>query len=206
MNDFARRTALGLTLFAACATAAVRAQTHQIEDATDIAVSGSTPESIIIAWPTYSYRLARMMIAKYGQPSQALDARLVWLDNGPWKRTVVYRSDPDAGVFRAGKGRLEQTVAYRVPPDKVGVLAKYDKDLDVDAEHGRLTARSDSETANFLALNLADEVVKGRRAPGEAAEYRGKMEKLAPSGKSSSYLDGLMFVRGDEFANPESPD
>ena len=205
MSDSLRRAGLGLLLLLA-ARAPAAAQMHQIEDATDISVSGTTPESIILSWPTYSYRLARMMIAKYGQPSEARDTRLVWIDNGPWKRTVVYRSDPEAGVFRAGKGRLEQTVAYRVPAGKAEALAKYDKGLEVDAEHGRLTSRSDSETGNFLALNLADEVVKGRRAPKEAADYREKLEKLAPSGKSSSYLDGLMFVRNDEFANPESPD
>jgi hypothetical protein len=204
MNDTARRTALGLLLLGAGAT--VRAQMHNIEDATDISVSGKTPESIIISWPTYSYRLARMMIAKYGQPTEAGEKRLVWDDNGPWKRTVVYREDPTGRVFKRSRGRLEQSAAYRVTADKLDALARFDKELEADVDAGRLIVRSDSESENFLALNLADEVIKGRRSPKDASELREKLSHLQRSGKASSYTDGLLFVRKDQFANPESPD
>ena len=204
MNDTARRTALGLLLLAAGAT--VRAQMHQIEDATDISVSGKTPESIIISWPTYSYRLARMMIAKYGQPTEAREKSLIWDDNGPWKKTVVYREDPTGRVFKKSRGRLEQSASYRVPQDKLDALARFDRELEADAEAGRLTVRSDSESENFLALNLADEVVKGKRTPKEATEFREKMTHLRKSGKASPYLDGLMFAHRDQSAAPVGVD
>jgi hypothetical protein len=204
MNDTARRTALGLLLLGAGASA--RAQMHMMEDATDISVSGMTPESIIIAWPTYSYRLSRMMIAKYGQPSEAREKSLVWRDNGPWKLTVVYMKDPTGRTFKRGLGRLEQSAAYRVPADKLDALARFDKEIEADVESGRLIARSDSESENFLALNLADEVIRGKRAPKEASELRENISKLQRSGKSSPYTDGLLFARKDQHANPESPD
>jgi len=194
MNDTARRTALGLLLLAAGAT--VRAQMHHLEDATDIAVSGKTPESIIISWPTYSYRLARMMIAKYGQPSEAREKSLVWHDNGPWKKTVVYREDPAGRVFKR-RGRLEQSAAYPVPADKHDALARFDKEIEPDTDQGRLIVRSDSEVENFLTVNLAYEVINGRRTPKEASELRQKLSHLQRSGKASQYTDGLMFAPGD---------
>jgi hypothetical protein len=193
MNDTVRKTALGLLLLAAGAT--VRAQMHMMEDATDISVSGKTPESIIISWPTYSYRLSRMMIAKYGQPSEAREKSLIWRDNGPWKTTVVYRKDPTGRAFTHSRGRLEQTAAYRVPADKLDALARFDKEIEADAAAGTLIARSDSESENFLALNLADDVITGKRAPKEASELREKLLKLERSGKSSPYTDGLLFTK-----------
>src|SRR3990167_1938058 len=76
MNDAARRLALGLLLLAACAPCA-RAQFREEMALDEISLSGETPESIILLWPTYSYRLARLMIAKYGQPTRASDHSLV---------------------------------------------------------------------------------------------------------------------------------
>jgi hypothetical protein len=194
MNATVRRTTVGLLLFAACAPAAARAQMSPLEDPTDIAMSGSTPESLILAWPTFSYRLARLMISKYGQPAEARDYRLVWRGGGPWKRTVVYRTPPAGRTFRRNKGRLEQSVAYKVPADKVAALARFDKDI--EAGEDGLVVRSDSESENFLAMNLADEVIKGTRTPEDAASFRSNLSRLRASGKSSAYLDGLMFVPG----------
>jgi len=191
MFDAARRTALGLLLLAACAPGA-RAQFRQDMDLAEISLSGETPESIILLWPTYSYRLARLMIAKYGQPTRASDHSLVWTGNGQWARTVVYRDSQKAG----GGSRLEQSAAYRVPEARLGDLARFDEEIEVDRKEGWLTARSDDEAENFLALNLADEVLRGKRTPREAADFRRSAARLRDSGKSSPYFDRLLFVRG----------
>ncbi|UPT74785.1 MAG: hypothetical protein M0D55_03435 [Elusimicrobiota bacterium] len=182
------------------------AQFRDEPDPTETNVSGKTPETIILSWPTYSYRLARAMIAQYGQPTEARDEALVWHDNGPWKRTVVHREAPGGRAFKRNKGRLEQSAAYRADPAKLDLLARYDREIEADLSEGRLTSRADTEAENFLALNLADEVLTGRREPREAAQLRQKLLHEGPAGKSSSYRDGLMFGRDDQFANPESPD
>ncbi|MDD5305209.1 MAG: hypothetical protein PHS14_19080, partial [Elusimicrobia bacterium] len=129
MNANVRRTTLGLLLLAACAPAGARAQFGEDTDFTEIALSGRTAESIILAWPTYSYRLARLMISKYGQPTEATDQRITWLDNGPWMRTVVYR-DPPGRTYNRSKGRLEQSAAYRVPAARLDALARFDKGIE----------------------------------------------------------------------------
>lgn len=205
MKDLVRRIALALLLLAAAAPSA-RAQFREEADLSGIGLSGQTPETIILHWPTYSYRLARMMLTEYGQPLEASDHRLTWLDNGPWKRTVVYRKPPKERALAGDSGRLEQTVAYRVPPDRLGDLGRFDMDIEADKETGRLTAISDSESENFLILNLADEVIQGRRSPKSAQDFRRKQLSLRDAGKTSPYLERLLFVPGRAGVDPESPD
>jgi len=110
MNDPIRRATLALFLIAACAAARSFTRNSAWEsDLAEITLSGRTAESIILAWPTYSYRLARLMIAKYGQPSEATDTGHMH-DNWPWKRTVVHRDAPGR-IFNRGKAAWS-----RAPP------------------------------------------------------------------------------------------
>lgn len=206
MNDAVRRAAWGLLLLAACATGEARAQYREEMSLAEVALSGKTPESIIILWPTFSYRLARLMITRYGQPAQTTDHSLVWFDNGPWKKTVVYRAPPGERALGRNSGRLEQSVAYRVPEGGLGALARFDRGIEADVKAGRLIARSNDESENFLALNLADEVLQGRRTAKEASDFRRMASRLREAGKYSPYLEGLLFVRGDQLTNPENPD
>lgn len=192
MNGHARRTALGVLLL--CAPGLAGAQYREEPGLDDVSVSGATPESVILQWPTFSYRLARYMISKYGQPAEWSDVRLVWRDNGPWKKTVVYRVPPGGGILGDGAGRLEQNVAYRVPEDKRAELLKFDNELGVDDKAGWITVLSNSEHENFLAVNLADEIVRGKRTAKEASDFKVQLRRLQDSGKSSPYLERLMFA------------
>ncbi len=206
MNDRVLRATLALLLPAVFVPWPARAQYGDREDLAEIALSGETPESIILLWPAYSYRLARRMIALYGPPVDSTEDRVVWRNNGPWKRTVVYRNPPSDGLFRKSRGRLEQSVAYEFPKGVAAALAAFDRTIEADEKEGRLTARTDDESSNILALNLADEVVRGKRTAKDAAEFRAKTARLRDSGKSSPYLERLLFVPGGAPANPESQD
>ncbi len=207
MNELARRIVGGVLLLAAGIPPGARAQFHEEPDPTDIALSGKTAESIIIAWPTYSYRLARLMIEEYGQPAMLSDDSLVWLDAGPWRRTVVYReSKPGDSTPPRHPGRLEQSVAYRVPPEQADALRSFDPLIEADANANLLSYRSDLESENILTLNLADDVIGGRSKPEEAANRRRELLKLSQAGKSSPYLERLLFVQPVKNLDPESPD
>lgn len=205
MNDRVRPIALGLLLLVALAPSA-RAQYREEADLFGIGLSGQTPESIILHWPTFSYRLARAMLAEYGQPVEASDQRLTWIDNAPWKKTVVYRKPPKERALTGDAGRLAQSVAYRVPPDRLADLGRFDMDIEAEKATGRLTAISDSESENFLILNLADEVIQGRRSPKSAKDFRREQLRLRDAGKTSPYLEKLLFRGAGGALDPESPD
>ncbi len=152
-----------------------------------------TAESIVMRWPPRSRNAAGLMLEKYGAPDQFDRDTLVWFNNGVWKKTIVHRSvarrDP------AGRTRdfLEQTIGYLVPSDKVADLARFSPMIEISQTAGDLTFSSDSEAKNRLALNLADEIVTGKRDVADARAYFLKTSRLSASGKSSSYLDGLLF-------------
>jgi hypothetical protein len=72
-------------------------------------------------------------------------------------------------------------------------LDKFDSALVVDRTVGTLSARSDSEQANTLALNLADEIARGKRDVESARLFMTETLRKAAAGKSSPYMDGLLF-------------
>lgn len=143
--------------------------------------------SMISGWPVVSLRTAEAVIEKYGPPDLAVSDRLVWYDNGAWKITTVYR-DPAEHV-----DVLEQTVGYTVPQEKTGALARLDLALRLSRDRRSLSAVSESEATNVLALNLADEVVRDKRTPEEARALYLKTVVLANAGKSSPYMEKLLF-------------
>jgi hypothetical protein len=146
-------------------------------------------EALLASWPQLPKQAARAMIEKYGAPDELSARRLVWNDNGPWKRTIVRRD--------AGNAVLEQVAAYRVPNDGYELLSKLPGD--VDAERGReeLSAKAGSEPLHFLALNLADEVLSGKRRLDEArAEYDRSAAQLE-AGRPAPLAQGLLFAEPD---------
>lgn len=142
---------------------------------------------VISAWPVVAQRTAEVVLETYGPPDLSVSDRLVWYDNGAWKITTVYR-DP-----REHLDVLEQTVGYRVPQEKVPALAKLDLALRISRDNRSLSAVSESEETNILALNLADEVVREKRSPEEARAFYLKTVVQWNAGKSSAYMKELLF-------------
>jgi hypothetical protein len=152
-----------------------------------------TPETAIRKWPAGARTTARVMISKYGEPSRFSAGSLVWFHNGPWLKTVVYRSAWPRIIGKRDKDYLEQTIAYQVPDEKVNDLKRFDARIKVSENGGQLSARSESEGMNFLALNLVDEIATGARSVEDARDFYSKTARLSKAGKSSAYMEGLLF-------------
>ncbi len=161
---------------------------------------------IIASWPDVSQKAAKAMMEKYGAPQGVTPAMLVWQNNGPWKRTIVYAKPVQHNFPMQHMDVLEQFVDYRVPPGKFDQLAEYDGSVVAARTNGELSARCDKEAANFLAINLADEVVSGKRSVKEArAEYAQQMMAMM-GGQSAPLTEKLMVVSPtSETADPDKP-
>lgn len=142
---------------------------------------------VIASWPVVSLRTAEAIIEKYGPPDLAVSERLTWNNNGIWKMTSVYRNP------HLQEDILEQAISYKVPREKLAALERLDVALRLSRDGKELSATSESEETNILALNLADEVVRGVKSPQEAREFYIKTVLLANAGKTSPYLRGLLF-------------
>ncbi len=143
-------------------------------------------EAQIAEWPESSRRAAQRMIQKYGLPDQAAARALVWNDNGPWKRTIVHRD--------AGKDVLEQIAAYHVPNDRYDVIGHLQGNVSAERGRDELASKAPDEPLNFLSLNLADEVISGRRDAENAGDFYRRTAALTASGKSSPYTQSLLFA------------
>lgn len=127
-------------------------------------------KEIVQDWPKVSKKAAQSMMEKYGNPDEMTPSMLVWDDNGPWLRTIVYKQEIDHDFPMPHKDVLEQFIPYEVDPDKFDELAAYDGSVIVERTKGEISARCDKEAANFIALNLADKIVKGEMDVEEARQ------------------------------------
>ena len=167
----------------------------------------ATPEAVIRTWPAAQRAVSRALIEKYGPPGQYDAHALAWFNNGPWKRTVVYRKGRRRSARGTYRDFLQQTVGYIVPDDKIAALRKFDRRLEVSPTAGELSFTSDREATNLLALNLADEIVVGKRSVAGARAYFAKSARLAASGKSSPYRERLRFgVDNSRYMTPTGGD
>jgi hypothetical protein len=154
------------------------------------------PQSVRTAvadWPQKTQEVVQATVAKYGPPDEMTASMLVWHDNGPWKRTIIYREEINHAFPMAHNDVLEQFIDYQAPPDKFDELAMYDGSVIAERTKGEISARCDKEEMNFLALNLANDIASGKRSVEEARKFYANTAMAFMKGQSSPYVQGLQF-------------
>lgn len=151
-------------------------------------------DQALASWPNKPKAVAYQMIKKYGPPHSVGSAALIWHNNGPWKRTTVFRYEVPHNFPKVHTDVLEQVIDAQIPVDKLDELANYDGSVQYNRTAGELAARCDMEEANFLALNLAHDVATGKRSADEAREEYGKnIVALMTTMQPPQYTRGLAF-------------
>jgi hypothetical protein len=150
-------------------------------------------QAVISNWSDFCRLSASKLIDEYGAPDEIDSSRLVWRDRSLVKRIAVW-DVPSEFEADGGAGNVEYTVAYAVPRDKRGALAAFSPDVRVSRDSTELSARSTSEEVNFLAINLADEIIHGIKTPAEARDFFHRTVELSAAGKTSPFMQGLLFL------------
>lgn len=158
---------------------------------------------IIEDWPNKSRNAAEEMIKKYGQPDEYTSSMLAWHDNGPWKKTVVYDEEVDHNFPIPHKDVLEQFIELDVPADYFDDLAKYDGSVIAERTKGVLSARCDKEPMNFLALNLAYDIINGERSVENARDFYAQTAAAFMRGDESKYTQSLLFTPGEDTGDAD---
>ena len=194
MRDFTR-SAFAVAAMGLCA-AAMASPAAEGRDYVDEAILfGQTQpvsmeaQKTISKWPEHSKDLAGMLISEFGPPAVLESDRMSWNDQYPWKSIVVFREQQSYDR----PGILRQSVVYDVPVGRWRELVAFDRGVMFDVVRRELVARSDSVATNLLALNLAEEVIQGRRSAVEARTLYDRTLALSFAGKSSSYMSRLLF-------------
>lgn len=159
----------------------------------DASARAALAEGIIARWSQKSRVTGALMLDKYGPPDALAADGLGWENKGRWKKIVV-RDRASLDGEDGGSGVLEQTVEYRVPEAKRGEIEAFSGEVRVSRDGTSVSARSDDEAINYLALNLADGIGRGIiDAPRARGFYRRAVE-LSRSGKTSPLMAGLLFL------------
>lgn len=159
----------------------------------------ATVERIIMSWKSKPQELARKIIAKYGQPHEATAMRLIWHNNGPWKMTELVNEEIPHSFPKMHADMLLQVIDYRVPPADFDKLAEYDGSVIAERTKGEIGARCDLEEANFLALNLAHDIVTGKKSADEARKFYAEavLEMKHPEYKQGFVFSVAQMNQGD---------
>jgi hypothetical protein len=162
--------------------------------------------AVIRTWPEESAEVAREAIGMYGTPNEVAEGRLVWHNVGPWKRVIAYREVVHHNFPMPHIDVLEGFIDYRVPPERMDDLARFTGSLYVDRTRGEMSAKCDKEGANFLSINLAHDIVTGRRTVEEARRFYGEAMQATMAGNPPPEVQGFQFqVPRGNTADPDQP-
>lgn len=134
-------------------------------------VSQSDLDANLANWNDAPRNLASGLVAKYGLPNEMTASSLIWYNNGCWKRTVLVNEPICHNFPSPHSDYLYQTVSYRVPANKVSALTEFDGSLSVSRTRGELTSGEDCEAHNIVMINVANDIVTGRRNANEARKF-----------------------------------
>ena len=156
-------------------------------------------------WDPAAQEAVRMMTQKYGPPMEMTATMAMWGKTGPWKRTVVTAQAVPHRFPMPHPDVMEQVVDYRVPAEMFDDLAQYDGSVIAERTKGELAARCDKEGANFLALNLAHEIVTGKQTVEGARRMYGEQIMAMKAGRPAPYTERLMFTPPTNAGDPDQP-
>jgi hypothetical protein len=150
---------------------------------------------IVEDWPKESQEAAQLVIDARGEPDEASPTQLTWLGEraAPWKRIVATKAFFEHAFPAPHNDSVESVLDYRVPVEQFTPLAEFDGSVVCERTAGEISARCHDEQANYLALNLAHDIVTRKRSVQDARDYYAKEFLDARRKQPTPYMEGLRF-------------
>lgn len=155
-------------------------------------------------WPAESLEAVIALQTKYGPPQEVRPTLIVWNENGPWKRTMVHHEVVEHRWPTPHLDVLEQVLDHAVAPERIPDLAHFHGSILVDRTRGELIVRCADEAANFLAANLAHDIIEGHSDAVQAR--RAYVTSFLQRHRADPYVVGLRFGRQLGTRDPDEPD
>lgn len=151
-------------------------------------------EQVIDTWPEEPKASAQRLMKEYGPPDEYSESRLIWYDTKDgWKRTELSREEVPHDFPAKHTDFLEQFIDYHVPVEMFSPLAEFDGSLIVDRTKGEMSARCAGTSMNFVAVNLAHDIVTGKRTVEQAREEYTKLYTAYQRGEHPPYTKAFEF-------------
>ncbi|MDQ3988209.1 MAG: hypothetical protein M3291_03240 [Actinomycetota bacterium] len=169
-------------------------------------MSMEAAQGIVEQWPTAPRKVAEKLLDQYGPPNEATPSKMFWYRVGPWARMELTADEVLHNFPTAHTDYLTQWIDYPVPPEAASALAWFDGSTLVDRTAGQLGARCDHEAYNTLTLNLAVDIIEGRRTVEDARRLYGETAAAFVLGRDAPYAERLQVVPpAGETADPDEP-
>jgi hypothetical protein len=150
-------------------------------------------------------RICEALIEYYGEPHEYSPSQLIWYDTKDgWKRTVLTKEEIPHNFPSPHTDFLEQFIDYRVPLEKYTDLARFDGSVMIERTKGEMSARCGGTSMNFVAINLAHDIIIGKLLVQEAREEYTKLYQAYQKGKKPAYTQQFQFeVPKGETSDPD---
>jgi hypothetical protein len=132
-------------------------------------------------------------------------SQLIWHGTRDgWKRTVLSREETPHAFPGPHTDYLEEFIDYRMPVEMFSRVAEYDGSVVADRTRGELSARCGGTSMNFVAINLAHEIVTGRRDVAQARKEYTRLYSAYKNGEKPPYTQSFQFpVAGGSTGDPD---
>jgi hypothetical protein len=151
-------------------------------------------EEIVDGWPKNPQESAKRLIDHYGEPNEYSASQLIWYNTKDgWKRSVLSKEEVPHHFPAPHTDYLEQFIDYRVASKWFSPLAEYDGSVMAERTKGELSARCGGTSMNFVAINLAHDIMTGKMSVKEARDEYTRLYKAHKEGKTTPYAQGFQF-------------
>ena len=165
----------------------------------------ATGDTMLSGWPAGPRLAGQETMAKYGAPQETTADRVIWHNAGPFKRIMLTREQLPHDFPITHMDYLEHTISYNVPPDKTDEVHAFDASITIYRVAGELSARCDLESNNVLTLNLANDIVAGKKSVDDARKEFGQAVTDRTLGQPPASTMALQFqpARAEAAADRE---
>ena len=154
-------------------------------------------------WPEASRMAVKEISDKYGKPDGVTKDELIWMKKGVWKKICINKKESKHSFPIEHTDMMQTTISYKVPTDMMDELGKFDGSVTFDRTQGTMSARCDKEGNNFLALNLANDIITVKKSVEEARKAYGDIVKEKMNGGNPIYMQKLTFSTQENSADPD---
>ncbi len=163
-------------------------------------------ETYLRTWPEHAGKAAKATIAAYGLPNEATPTMLIWIENGPWLRTIVFKDEVVHDFPRTHYDVIENVIQMKVPLAKVNDVLSFEGSAVVKRTEGLVAVRGYSEAMNYLAINLINDIVTGKKTSAQARKVYARGVVGIAKAEPPVAATKLMFTPEDERAqDPDKP-
>jgi hypothetical protein len=148
----------------------------------------------IETWPDAPKKVAEKLLDHYGPPHELTPTKMFWYETAPWTRMELTADELLHNFPTPHTDFLSQYVRYQVPSGKGSELLAFDGSTLLDRTAGEIGARCDHEAFNTLTINLAVEIIEGKRSVDDARRLYAETASAYLMGRDAPYAERLLFT------------